>query len=356
MTDTCITMDELDALHGRSWLAQLIYMRAIRPFMDFATGIVGHRRRISYRSITEELERDHRRGRHRHLTGLPTRKEIRCALEELERDLDTDLPLDAQRPALIAKRPADRSLVFFCPLAKRDLTGSDMRGRRQADDHTQSKGTSKPAPQQAFSEETGRAESDSNEPMRGTHPVSGSCTATPEPTSAPIPAKARRRRADNQSEQQNLALVGLLDGGAELIWPKEISQSQRNNLLRRLQPLSAEQRQSVIDTLAVRQRDGQIKSSLLGYASALVKQVLAGLFDPSIGEQLRAERVQIEQRQQADRRTKALAQYSQQQTMVEMARLSSIDDGDSIQRRTASRTVDIRQQVMNLRRALLSQK
>lgn len=52
--------DELEALWGLPWLPQLVYMRAIRPNMDYMTGVVGIRtsrtKRISYQAIREQVE------------------------------------------------------------------------------------------------------------------------------------------------------------------------------------------------------------------------------------------------------------------------------------------------------------
>lgn len=58
---------ELDALWGLPWLPQMIYMRAIRPNMDYATGVVGIRtsrtKRISYQAIREQVEVHETQGR-----------------------------------------------------------------------------------------------------------------------------------------------------------------------------------------------------------------------------------------------------------------------------------------------------
>ncbi|BAQ39289.1 hypothetical protein Z046_31700 [Pseudomonas aeruginosa VRFPA09] len=50
-----INDEEREALRGLPMLAREIYVFAVRPFMDFATGVVGERRGISWKSIAEEL-------------------------------------------------------------------------------------------------------------------------------------------------------------------------------------------------------------------------------------------------------------------------------------------------------------
>jgi hypothetical protein len=52
-----ITAEEIDALHGVPHAAQLVYLRELRPRMDYATGVVGGgRRRISWQGIAEAIE------------------------------------------------------------------------------------------------------------------------------------------------------------------------------------------------------------------------------------------------------------------------------------------------------------
>lgn len=58
---------EFEALWGLPWLPQLVYMRAIRPNMDYASGVVGIRtsrtKRISYQAIREQVEVHETQGR-----------------------------------------------------------------------------------------------------------------------------------------------------------------------------------------------------------------------------------------------------------------------------------------------------
>ena len=39
---------EDDALQGLPWLAQLLYLPGLRPYMDYASGVVGVERVVSY--------------------------------------------------------------------------------------------------------------------------------------------------------------------------------------------------------------------------------------------------------------------------------------------------------------------
>lgn len=53
--DFILSTEELALLYGLSHIQQLAYLRGIRPYMDFKTGLVGIKRRISYQSISEQL-------------------------------------------------------------------------------------------------------------------------------------------------------------------------------------------------------------------------------------------------------------------------------------------------------------
>ncbi len=50
-----INHEELSALSGLPHLQQLLYLRGIKPFGDYRTGVVGLIRGISYQSLAEEL-------------------------------------------------------------------------------------------------------------------------------------------------------------------------------------------------------------------------------------------------------------------------------------------------------------
>lgn len=58
MTAFRISDDELQALQRSelSHAAKVLYLTALRPYMDFSTRIVGKKRRISYQGLHELLE------------------------------------------------------------------------------------------------------------------------------------------------------------------------------------------------------------------------------------------------------------------------------------------------------------
>ena len=77
-----INKAEHAALYGLPHLQQLLYLRAIRPYMDYATGVVGIKRGISYQSLAEECYIEPHQGYASHRLS---RDQIRRAVAGLER-------------------------------------------------------------------------------------------------------------------------------------------------------------------------------------------------------------------------------------------------------------------------------
>jgi hypothetical protein len=77
--------DEEDgALQGLSLLAQVIYLRAFKPNMDFASGVTGKRCRVDYQLICDAAGFVPDPGSTKR-RWLPTKEEVRAAIAELER-------------------------------------------------------------------------------------------------------------------------------------------------------------------------------------------------------------------------------------------------------------------------------
>lgn len=150
---------EDDAMHGLPHMAQLTYLRALRPYMDYATGIVGIKRGISLKSISEMLHVESGQGRREY--GDPSTKAVRYALDLLE------------RAGLIEKKKADRQLVFRLPLADMDSSVSEKWGRRGADVGQTKCGTPDTSNDADSAEKYGRRVADPNPEKWGTPPVSG---------------------------------------------------------------------------------------------------------------------------------------------------------------------------------------
>ena len=100
-----INEEELGAMYGLSHIQQLAYLRAIRPYMNMKTGLVGIERGISYQLIAEQLYVEPHQG----IKSVSfSRAQIRRALAGLE------------RAGLIRFQSEDKQLILKCPLAIRD--------------------------------------------------------------------------------------------------------------------------------------------------------------------------------------------------------------------------------------------
>lgn len=114
---------EREALRGLIYMARESYVFGIRPFMDYASGIVGIARGISYQSIAEELYVEPHQGIKSH---RPTEKELRHAIDWLERAGLLERSKDANK--------RDRKLVFRLPLATTDKFARKKVGSKWADE------------------------------------------------------------------------------------------------------------------------------------------------------------------------------------------------------------------------------
>ncbi|MCX7125455.1 MAG: hypothetical protein NTU49_06870, partial [Gammaproteobacteria bacterium] len=108
--DIKINQQERDALKGLPHLPRLTYLEAIRPYMDFASGIVGIKRGISYQSLREELYVEPHKG---YASGSPSKDQMRRVLKTLE------------RAGLICIQSDGRQLILKCELATWDFSNQN---------------------------------------------------------------------------------------------------------------------------------------------------------------------------------------------------------------------------------------
>jgi hypothetical protein len=109
MRGTCWNTQEDSALQGLPLIEQVIYLRGLRRFMNYKTGVVGDRhRRISYQSIAETLHTEPTSGRHKDKYADISFTNIRTALKNLE------------KVGLLERLGNKTNLVFFLPIATTD--------------------------------------------------------------------------------------------------------------------------------------------------------------------------------------------------------------------------------------------
>jgi hypothetical protein len=77
--------EEEQALFALPADARVCYILGLRPYMDFATGIVGDKRRVSYQSLMELLEYEPDRGSHLGALCRPSLEKVRNELSRCER-------------------------------------------------------------------------------------------------------------------------------------------------------------------------------------------------------------------------------------------------------------------------------
>ncbi len=97
-----ITDDELAALQGLPLGSQVLYLRELRPRMDYATGTVGRTHRVSWAGMRATLEVESKPG----IAGeLPSREQVRRLAGHLVRVGLLELISDMQGKQLIMRLP-----------------------------------------------------------------------------------------------------------------------------------------------------------------------------------------------------------------------------------------------------------
>lgn len=112
--------EEIEAMQGVSYFLRTLYIFAIRRYMDYQTGIVGIKRRISYQSLIEEMYVEPHCGIEKVDTGSPVKAKIRRALARME------------KVGLIEKIKNKEHIVFRCVLARRDYSVQNQVGTKPA--------------------------------------------------------------------------------------------------------------------------------------------------------------------------------------------------------------------------------
>jgi len=106
--------EEDEKLQGLPHFAQLLYLRVLRRHMDYRTGIVGRKRRISYQMIIEVMYVERARGSTVREEKV-TVKKIRVALQQL---------ISAGLIEPVRKGDKFESMVFMLPVASIDASFS----------------------------------------------------------------------------------------------------------------------------------------------------------------------------------------------------------------------------------------
>jgi len=241
---------ELAALTGLPYLPFVLYVAAIRTRMDYTTGYLGDRPRVSWQALREWAYIEPARGIR---GGSPSKAATRRAADQLE------------KAGLIRYHSsiANAQLRMFLPLADRSTASL---GR--------SKAGTKPAPladTPVQRENTPKAGMGENT-KAGTHPVSGST---------------------NERTHNNERLY------TSLLWSTSINETERSAIEKQLKQhnIDGDTAQQIADEVA-----GAIQlkpvSNKVGYARALITKAAAGEFTPEKAHAI--ERQRAAHRQHAD--------------------------------------------------------
>jgi len=241
--------DEL--LQGLPCRTQVVYMRGLRPYMTFKTGIVGIKRGVSYGSLSETSEE-------RRLAGstikesLPTRQAMRTALDQLE------------KVGLIKRLSQGRKLILLLPLADSDKT-AEMSNNQSATIEEQISNTPAKPQQNAAVEQI------SNRPPTHTKPVRSNIP----PVTGIRNTTTHRSKASSAPAKTKELSVG---SNPNFVFPKAISPEDRQTITVKLKAVSAEKAQPIIDALAAGMKTKGIPSPI-GYVVRLIERVNDGTFN-----------------------------------------------------------------------------
>ncbi|MFM0367885.1 hypothetical protein [Paraburkholderia aspalathi] len=260
---------EMQALYGLGYEAIALYVMAIRPRMDFATGMVGVAPRISWQALREWIYVEPRQGVK---AMVPSIEAIRRIARQLE------------KAGLLRCESTEKNLVFRALLAETDSCVQKKADRKP----TGQTDTRKSAPVKAQRPEADRVQS----AKADTHPVSG------EPPS-------------NTSSASTYAVGGKSaaqsgGGGCDaLIWPENLQPSQRDAMALLMNGLGSEAiRQEILDEWRAATRGGSIRYPSKFFAK-LVIDAKSGVFMPERAHEERAARDAAKRRQEEHARRDA---------------------------------------------------
>jgi len=264
---TLFNEEEFEALDYLPHLAVMIYFKAIRPYMDYSTGITGIKRGISYRQFAEETEVETVRGRHSDKSGKVTLDSIRNAVQRLE------------KAGLIVKIPADKKLIFKLPLATINNSVQMMSTTSTPETTTTSAPQAKPAPVEDLDAWRGDMNPTPKTPMNPTHQGSGNninTTTTYEPI-------------ENTSESGG--------GDFSLIFDNKITETEKKAIRKALPETDEETAQALLDELAGVMQTQEVKSKV-SYFVGIVRRFKSGEFIPTAGITVAERRTRNEQQRQ----------------------------------------------------------
>lgn len=251
-----LTETELSMLSGQPYILTALYIY-LRKYMDFATGITGRVRGISYQSISEALYIEPERGIK---SGSPHKSTIRRAIDRLEK---IGMIRRGKNPDLLVFK------LVFAHTEQLKPKKADTKPTHQAD-------TPKPAPIQAPEKQAD----------------------TPKKREADIPKESGNYINKLPPPNNDPLYAGGVVEDLKLIFPQGLSHDQKTQIKKLMSGLSLDIQQDIIDELSGGIGYEQIKNPI-AYVRKLSDKAKAGLFIPELAYTVREQRKRVLENQAA---------------------------------------------------------
>lgn len=300
MASIKLNQAELDALSGLSHPAFRLYVAAIRPRMDYATGLVGKRVGISWQALREWMYVEARPGVK---AVTHTESTVRRLVKQLVKHG-------------LLREIGDRfRIAFACPLADRGSFAPKKADRGSTSPKDAGNANAdKASGEVGETTETSRADTHLTTGLKNTPPtpprVPRGRAAKPIDPSAPAVRKddnpsdetptGAEAASSSEERHESAGAVGLNrlaetrpEAGfvweAHLAWPVDLTRGQRANIARILHPVPETLRQVAMDEWRGRMALGDLGNPA-GWLQGLVKRMESPDFVPFYAEDVRRKR------------------------------------------------------------------
>lgn len=300
---------ELDALSGLGHAAFRLYVAAIRPRMDYATGTVGKRVRISWQALKEWMYVEPRSGvaAVTHNESMVRRLAKQLVKHGLLREIGDSFHIAFLCPLAdtdnAAQKQADRgstpSQGARKPNSSKDLRTFPQGAKNsRSDTHPSTGKTLKPSPPTPPAVPAGEAESEIESSAPTAPPIDN--PADEKPGAKPgIASSEERRESSGAVGKGSLLAEGRPEGGfaweLHLAWPTNLTDGQRANMARIVAVLPEASRQVAIDEWRGRMQQDKLGNPF-GWLADLVKRMQQPGFAPYFADKVRAAREAEQQR------------------------------------------------------------
>lgn len=269
-----LSTKELEAMVGTQHIQKIVYTHGIRPYMDFATGIVGIKRGISWQSISEALYVEPAPGIK---SGSPKKHPIRTAVDGLV------------RVGLLQQMSTHKKLIFKCLLAETDNSKQNKDGTKLA----REVGTPKNCNRITVKANTEANHSHSDGVSKN------SKGGTPKSNKGGTPPSVRDLKSSTSSESSLLQD----DDDKILIFPTKLNSKESDAIRNLLKGFNHNQSQVMLDELSGHMSAKQINSPV-GYFRTIVRDAKSGIFHPERAHRVaegRARQLEIQKQHVASR-------------------------------------------------------